>query len=227
MTMYQQQSGVGGGMLKRHFTMIYNQLDELREQMARVESNIADLALRMQEINRQYTALEGSRNQISDTEKTSQELTTAVESLKRDINSLRARFESELLSLGDPVNSREKASSAAPTMTPPVAESPYSQRPLQAPQPQPEPEPEAPKPVEIPEPQPEQTTAPPAPAQAEEVEPPKEQAEAESSSDKTYSPSVKSLEEQLGLVPPSDDAANQEADEKQNKPEEKKKRRFF
>ena len=221
-TMYQQQSGVGGGMLKRHFTMIYNQLDDLKEQMARVESNIADLAQRMQEINRQYTALEGSRNQISDTEKTSQELTTAVESLKRDINSLRARFESELLSLGDPINSRERDSPAAPTPTPA-----FTQPPLQVPQPQPEPEPETPKPTEIPQPQPEETSAPASPAPVEQSEQPKEQTEAESSADKTYSPSVKSLEEQLGLVPPSEDDANQQTDEKQGKPEEKKKRRFF
>lgn len=225
--MYQQQSGVGGGMLKRHFTMIYNQLDELREQMARVESNIADLALRMQEINRQYTTLEGSRNQISNTERTSQELTSAVDSLKRDINSLRARFESELLSIGDPINSREKASFAAPTPTPTVSPPPiFSPPPIQAPQSQPEPEPETPKPTEIPTPQPEETPAQATPAPAEEAEQPKEQTEPESGSDKTYSPSVKSLEEQLGLVPPSEDE-NKESDEKQSKPEEKKKRRFF
>jgi prefoldin subunit 5 len=222
--MYQQQSGVGGGMLKRHFTMIYNQLDELREQMARMESNVADLALRMQEINRQYSAFEGSRNQISETEKTSQDLEAAVESLKRDINSLRARFESELLSIGDPINSREKTSSSAPTMTP-VSSLP----PVRAPQPQPEPEqePETPKPAEIPTPQPEETPAPVSPAPEEEVEQPKEQAESDSSSDKTYSPSVKSLEEQLGLVPPSDEGSSEQTDEKQEKPEEKKKRRFF
>lgn len=219
--MYQQQSGVGGGMLKRHFTMIYNQLDELREQMARVESNIADLALRMQEVNRQYTAVEGSRNQISETEKTSQELTTAVESLKRDINSLRARFESELLSIGDPVNSRATDSSAVPTMTPAV-----SPPPIQAPEHQPEPEPLKPNETPQPQPQPEEASAPASPAPAEEVTQTKE-AEPESSSDKTYSPTVKSLEEQLGLVPPSDDSSNQQTGEKQGKPEEKKKRRFF
>lgn len=223
--MYQQQSGVGGGMLKRHFTMIYSQLDELKEQVSRVESNIADLALRMQEINRKYSQIEGSRIQMSQAEKTSQELSSAVEDLKRDVNSLRARFESELLSIGDPINSR--ASLGAPAQVPPPEPpQPITEAPVDVPKPQPEPEP--PAPVENPQTEAEPVPPPATPAPTvEEVEPPKENASGESGSDKQYEPSIKSLEEQLGLVPPSDEASNEQAEEKQGKPEEKKKRRFF
>lgn len=216
-------------MLKRHFTMIYSQLDELKEQMSRVESNIADLALRMQEINRKYAQIEGSRVQASQAEKTSQELTSAVEDLKRDINSLRARFESELLSLGDPINSRGSlgvATQAPPPSrpTPPAQVQPT----IEAPAPQPQPEPEPPAPVETPHAEAQQV-APPAPSitPTEEAETSKEDTSRESSSDTKYEPSLKSLEEQLGLVPPSDQASNEQPEEKQAKPEEKKKRRFF
>ncbi len=226
--MYQQQSGVGGGMLKRHFTMIYSQLDELKEQMSRVESNIADLALRMQELNRKQAQIEGSRIQMSQAEKTSQELSSAVEDLKRDIGSLRARFESELLSIGDPINSRGSLGAAAKTPPPPLFQ-PKVEAPKPQPEPQPEPEPPAPAETpqtEVQEVQQDSPPAPPAPP-SEEAETPKENAPGGSSSDKQYEPSLKSLEEQLGLVPPSEEAANGQAEEKQTKPEEKKKRRFF
>ncbi len=208
-------------MLKRHFTMIYSQLDELKEQMSRVESNIADLALRMQEINRKYAQIEGSRIQMSQAEKNSQELTSAVEDLKRNINSLRARFESELLSIGDPINSRGNIP-VTPQAPPPAPVQPT----IEAPQPQPEPEP--PAPAEIPQAQAQeaQQVSPPSPV-TEEAATPKQGVSSESSSDKKYEPSLKSLEEQLGLVPPSEEAPKEQTEEKQAKPEEKKKRRFF
>lgn len=202
-------------MLKRHFTMIYSQLDDLREKMTRVESNIADLAIRMQELNRKYAQLEGSNSQISEAAKASHDLTQAVDDLKRDINSLRARFESELLSLGDPVNSREKPSIPTQVTPPPIV-----QPRIETPPPQPEPEP--PEPTETPPAPAEQTPIP-----APEAEPTKSDVIPEPSSDKKYEPAMKSLEEQLGLVPPSDEANNQSQEKQESKPEEKKKRRFF
>ncbi len=211
-------------MLKRHFTMIYSQLDELKEQMSRVESNIADLALRMQEINRKYAQIEGSRIQMSQAEKNSQELTSAVEDLKRNINSLRARFESELLSIGDPINSRGNI-----PVTPQASPRALVQPAIEAPQPKPEPEPPAPAEIPQAEAQEAQQVSPPAPPApvTEEAATPKQDASSESSSDKKYEPSLKSLEEQLGLVPPSEEAPKEQTEEKQAKPEEKKKRRFF
>ncbi len=212
-------------MLKRHFTVIYGQLDELKETVARVESNIADMAVRMQELDRKLGQFESSRSEMSEAGRTTRDLASAIDEMKRDINSLRARFESEMLSIGDPFNSREKPSGTSAGISTSVTAEPIETaktieevRPVE--------------PQETSQAQSEAVSTPaqsPEPAQVEEAPKPEQAAQStsESSTEDQYEPTVKSLEEQLGLVPPSADTANQEQNKQESKPEEKKKRRFF
>ncbi len=222
--MYTEQSSMSGGMLKRHFTMIYGQLDDMGEKMARLESNLAEVVLRMEEFNQKYTQLESSRSQISQAETTSRELAGAIEELRRDINGLRARFEAELLSLDDPVSARLRPTPAevpAPSPATQLVETPRAQQKQEAVEP-PESAPLSTETRETPEtrePAEKVTPKPPEESSKKEEEP-------QADSEKTYETTVRSLEEELGLVPTAADAANTQS--QGNKLDEKKKKhRWF
>ncbi len=219
-------------MLKRHFTVIYGQLDELKERVTKLESTIAETFLRIEGLNRKFNQIDSNRAQQAELDKMTRELATAISELRRDINALRARFETELLSLGDPITSKEK-----PSPQPQALPQPATQPPVQsAVEPTAEPTAEstaeqAAEEIGVHEEHPETPEAESQPSPSETPEPAagssdteKGEKPAETGEGSTNEPTVKSLEEQLGLTPSSE---NSDAQAKEGKPEEKKKRRWL